>query len=312
MEKRIITLLEDCNKIFLGKERVIKLSLAAILAKGHILLEDIPGVGKTTLVNLLAKFLGLPLNRIQLTSDLLPADILGNLIFNSETGKFEVYKGPIFSNLILADELNRATPKTQSAFLQAMEDGTVSIDKDIFELPKPFMIFATQNPKEQIGTFPLPESQLDRFLMKISIGHPDEASERLLLSGEKRKDLMKNLSAHFTKEEVLQMQNVVKEIFVSEAIISYVQRILQKSRSPEIQKAEYHTTIYGLSPRAGISIIDAAKGWAYIHGRKHLLPDDVQAIVSEVIIHRMIPEHGALASHAKTFVKNMIESIPVD
>ncbi|MEI8346820.1 MAG: AAA family ATPase, partial [Pseudomonadota bacterium] len=180
--KKINQLLGLANSIILGKDRALKLCLCTILAKGHLLIEDVPGVGKTTVVYFWAKVLGLPVNRIQLTSDLLPADIIGNLIYDKEKGKFEIYKGPIFTNLVLADELNRATPKTQSAFLQAMEEGAVSIDNQILELPKPFVVFATQNPKQQIGTFLLPESQLDRFLMKIQIGFPEEKFEKELLA----------------------------------------------------------------------------------------------------------------------------------
>jgi len=299
-----------CSDIFLGKEKVIKLALTCILAKGHLLIEDIPGVGKTTLVNLLAKTLGLPMNRIQLTSDLLPSDILGSMIYNSQEGHFVVFKGPIFSNLILADELNRATPKTQSAFLQAMEERKISIDDKTFDLPEPFLVFATQNPKHLIGTFLLPESQLDRFLMRIEIGFPEERYEMELLNGKRRKDIIDELDSFYTADQVIEMQKDVENVFVSNAIISYVERILHASRKASQRESDQGYELSGLSPRAGMAIVDAAKAYAFIENRKLVLPEDVQAIVLEVISHRMIYQNSRYLG--KNIIKEMIDSIEVN
>jgi MoxR-like ATPase len=308
--KKIEELLTIANDVILGKERALKLCLCAILARGHLLIEDVPGVGKTTLVYFWAKILGLPVTRIQLTSDLLPADIIGNLIYNKEKNKFEIYKGPIFTNLVLADELNRATPKTQSAFLQAMEEGVVSIDNQSLELPRPFCVFATQNPKQQIGTFLLPESQLDRFLMKIQIGFPEEKFEKKLLASTRRRDLIKDLEPRCTIEEILQMQKAVQNIHASEAIIDYVEKILQKGRTDHAQWPGVGE-IHGPSPRAGMAMLEAARAWAFIHGRDYLMPSDIQEIAVEVLAHRMIAQHHFISSTAQNIVRSIVQSIAV-
>jgi MoxR-like ATPase len=300
------------NQIFLGKKRTLKLSLACVLAGGHLLIEDVPGVGKTTLINLLAKTLGLPKKRIQLTSDLLPADIIGNLIYNPKNASFEIYKGPIFSNIVLADELNRATPRTQSAFLQAMEENFISIDDQMFSLPKPFIVFATQNPNQNIGTFSLPESQLDRFLMKLKIGFPHEQAEKELLKGVKRRELIESAKVWFEMEEILSLQDKVKAVHVSDAIIDYVEKILTTSRNPAFNWSEsLNLEVKGLSPRSGIALIDAAKAWAFLEDRQMVIPEDIQSVCVEVLIHRLVPERQVEYDTAADMVGKIIKSIEV-
>ena len=268
----------EASKVILDKNREITLALCCILARGHLLIEDIPGVGKTTLILTLAKLLNLQVNRIQFTNDLLPGDILGSSIFDPEAKKFKFHAGPIFSQLVLADELNRATPKTQSACLQAMEERRVSVDGITHHLPEPFIFVATQNPKHQIGTFPLPESQLDRFLMKIEIGYPNRAAERLLLLEESRHELIDQLESVFQPGAVLELQKEVRKIHASEAIISYVQDLVALTREG---------TSTGLSPRAAIGFLTAAKAWAFVRGSDFLLPEDIQAVAVPVMAHRL-------------------------
>jgi MoxR-like ATPase len=304
--------IEYLDRIFLGKKRTLRLTLACVLAGGHLLIEDVPGVGKTTLINLLARTLGLPKKRIQLTSDLLPADIIGNLIYNPKSAAFEIYKGPIFSNIVLADELNRATPRTQSAFLQAMEESFINIDDQVLSLPSPFIVFATQNPNQNIGTFALPESQLDRFLMKLKIGFPDAEAEKALLRGVKRKELIESAQIWFGVDDILALQDEVKQVHVSEAIVAYVEQILTISRNPAAHgPGASHFAIQGLSPRAGIALIDAAKAWAYLKEREMVLPEDIQAVCVEVLIHRLLPERELDYDAAAEVVARMIHSIDV-
>lgn len=283
--KAAISLAEEFERkggeILLGKEETIRLSLCSFLAQGHLLIEDIPGVGKTTLVKFLAKAIDLEFNRIQFTSDLLPSDILGISIFDSKDQIFRFHKGPIFGQLILGDELNRATPKTQSAFLQAMEERHITIDGQTHQLPNPFFLVATQNPRQQIGTYPLPESQLDRFLMRLTLGYPNREAEKALLSGAPRKSLIENLKPILSISELIDIQKVVQNIFCSESIIIYVQDILNASRT------QFDDSI-GLSPRAGLDILRAARAWAFLDGRDMVLPEDIQAIVVSVTNHRIL------------------------
>lgn len=275
-------IVNQVNSIILGKDTVIRLALNCILAGGHLLIEDLPGVGKTTLAHALAQSLGMDFSRIQFTSDLLPADILGVSVYEQTSHQFHFHKGPIFSNMILADEINRATPKTQSALLEAMEEHQVSIEGETRQLPDPFFVIATQNPTYQIGTFPLPESQLDRFLMKISLGYPDETAERELLKGTSRRTMLTKLNSIVNPEQLKQLQESVSRIFVSDPLIEYIQTIVQQSRkTKEIS--------LGLSPRAGLAILHAARAWALMAGRDHVLPDDVQAVLTSVIAHRLKP-----------------------
>ena len=302
-EKIIKQTLDVLNNIILGKEPQIKLALTCLLAKGHLLIEDLPGMGKTTLSHALAKALGLSYNRIQFTSDLMPADILGVSIFEKEIspnddsgaqhGAFRFHAGPIFSQLVLADEINRATPKAQSALLEAMEEGQVTIEGETRKLPSPFFVIATQNPASQAGTFPLPESQLDRFLMRVSIGYPDAKSEMELLTGVDRRALAQSLEQVISGDQLEQMQQGVTEIHVSTTVLEYIQRIIHFTR----YDSGYS---YGLSPRAGLALLRAAKAWAYIHNRQHLIPEDVQAVLPAVIDHRLADaaqqsEHGVSA-----------------
>jgi MoxR-like ATPase len=277
---RIEKAVETISEIILGKENAIKLAIACLIARGHLLIEDTPGVGKTTLAHTLAKALGLQYQRIQFTSDLLPADILGVSVYNRDTGKFDFHQGPVFTNVILADEINRATPRTQSALLEAMAEYQVTIEGETRDLPEPFFVIATQNPINQVGTFPLPESQLDRFLMRIELGYPDNNAERELLKGKNRKDLLEEVEPALSTEELIQLQKQLDIVHVSDALLDYLQSLLEYSRS----SGNY---VHGLSPRAGIAILNAAKAWALINSHQHVLPEDIQAVLPSVIGHRL-------------------------
>lgn len=282
-------ILEALNNIILGKEKQIKLALTCMLAQGHLLIEDLPGMGKTTLSHALAKTLGLSYNRIQFTSDILPADILGVSIFEKDSikansteqhGTFRFHPGPVFNQLVLADEINRATPKAQSALLEAMEEGQVTIEGQTRLLPSPFFVIATQNPMSQSGTFPLPESQLDRFLMRISIGYPDAKSEMELLTGLDRRKLADQLNNIIEIGQLKELQQQVAKVHASHTVLEYIQRIIHYTR----YEGGYS---YGLSPRGGLGLLRAAKAWALVHGREHLIPEDVQAVLPSVLDHRL-------------------------
>lgn len=274
------TIVNHASQVVLGKQHEIRLSLACLLARGHLLIEDLPGVGKTTLAHVLAQTLGLQFQRIQFTSDLLPADILGVSIFDKSEQGFHFHPGPIFAQLILADEVNRATPKAQSALLEAMEEGQVTIEGETRPLPEPFFVIATQNPTYQIGTFPLPESQLDRFLMRISLGYPDASAERALLTGEDRRDLIKKHGACIQPGQLAELQQAASKVHASDALLDYVQALLETSRqSPQF--------VNGLSPRAGLALLHGARAWALMAGRDHAMPEDVQAVMPHVVGHRL-------------------------
>lgn len=292
---------KEAHEIILGKEHQIRLTLCTVLAGGHILIEDIPGVGKTTLAKLFGRLLGMDFRRIQFTNDLLPADIIGSSIFDERTKQFNFHKGPIFGGLVLADEVNRATPKTQSAFLQAMEESQVSVDGNIYQLPNPFFIIATQNPNQNIGTFPLPESQLDRFLMRISLGFPDRAAERALLMGEKRQKLIDHLESVLFPEDILRMQTAVEKVRVSDHIVNYLQNIVDSSRSK----------FQGLSPRAALGMMKAAQAWAYIDGRDFVIPEDIQAVGVPTMNHRLSTIDDPLGMSGMKRAQEIIESVPV-
>lgn len=278
--RQLEQLIAAANQLILGKEQVIRQALACLLARGHLLIEDLPGVGKTTLAHVLARLLGLEFQRIQFTSDLLPADILGVSVYDRGQGAFRFHPGPIFSQLVLADEINRATPKAQSALLEAMEEGQVSVDGATHVLPNPFFVIATQNPHTQIGTFPLPESQLDRFLMRITIGYPDPAAERALLQGGSRREQLSSLKAVLAPDELRQLQHAVSQLAVAPALIDYVQALVAYSR----QAACWQN---GLSPRAALGLLQAARAWAFLAGRDHVLPEDVQAVLPAITAHRL-------------------------
>jgi len=284
MHQTLEQVVQSASQIILGKERQIRLSLCCLLSGGHLLIEDIPGVGKTTLAHTLAKLMGLEYQRIQFTSDLLPADIIGATIFNPDDHQFSFHPGAIFNQMILADEINRATPKAQSALLEAMEEQQVTVEGKTYRLPPPFFVIATQNPSHQLGTFPLPESQLDRFLMRIELGYPDHKAERELLSGQSRHGLIASLAAQLPVEKLLMLQQAVKKVHVSPALLDYLQALINFTRESD----EYHT---GLSPRAGLALLNAAKAWAYMQQRDLVIPEDVQAVLAPVAGHRLRAGH---------------------
>lgn len=279
-QAQLNAILATVNDIILGKQQPIKLALTCLLAKGHLLIEDLPGVGKTTLAHTLATALGLRFQRIQFTSDMLPADIIGVSVYERENGKFNFHPGPIFNQLILADEVNRASPRTQSALLEAMEEQQVTVEGQTQSLSSPFFVIATQNPTNQIGTFPLPESQLDRFLMRIELGYPDARAERDLLLGQDRRQLLQQLQAVVTVDELLKIQQAVADVHITHALVDYVQRILNHTRESGL----YQT---GLSPRAGLGLLRAGQTWALIEGRDHVLPEDIQAVLPSIVSHRL-------------------------
>jgi len=292
--------------IIVGKDLQIRQALTCLLAGGHLLVEDVPGVGKTTLSHALAISLGLQFNRIQFTSDLLPADVAGISIYEREKNGFMFHPGPIFTQVLLADEINRATPKTQSGLLEAMEERQISADGVTRPLPEPFFVIATQNPTHQIGTFPLPESQLDRFLMCLSLGYPDAAAERALLMGEDRRSLLKALPAVMTGTELAEAQRALRQIHTSASLVDYVHALVQASR----QNGSFAE---GLSPRAGLALMQAARAWAALEGRDHVIPEDVQAVLVPVCAHRLRPVKSSqgVALASRDLVLQLQKSIPV-
>jgi MoxR-like ATPase len=273
-------ILAELNRVILGKDTQIRLCLACMLARGHLLIEDIPGVGKTTLAHALARTLGLSFQRVQFTSDLLPADVLGVSIFDRETGAFRFQRGPIFAQLVLADEINRASPKSQSALLEAMEEGQVTLDGQSMALPEPFFVIATQNPSDQVGTFALPESQLDRFLMRVHLGYPAPAAERELLRGIDRREMVAAITAVVGAAELLALQQAAAAVHVASALLDYVQALVAHTRSASALSS-------GLSPRAAIGMLGAARAWALIEGRTAVIPEHVQAVFPSVVGHRL-------------------------
>ena len=296
-------LIRQAGSVILGKEPQIRLALACLLARGHLLIEDLPGVGKTTFAHLLARLLGLQFQRIQFTSDLLPADIIGVSVYDRGSGRFVFHPGPIFAQLVLADEINRATPKTQSALLEAMEERQVSCEGMTRPLPAPFFVIATQNPSHQIGTFALPESQLDRFLMRIELGYPDRTAERELLAGADRREMIAALAPALTPEQLPALQQAVARVHVGAALIDYVQALAAYTRtSPDYQ--------FGLSPRAALALLAAARAWAWLAGRDHALPEDIQAVLPAVAVHRLRPS-GHTPTGAGTIATALIEAVPL-
>jgi MoxR-like ATPase len=303
MSDLLDSLLATAATVILGKERQIRLAVCCLLARGHLLIEDVPGVGKTILSHTLARLLGLEYQRIQFTSDLLPADILGSSIYDGQTHSFRFHPGPIFHQLILADEINRSTPKAQSALLEAMEERQVTVEGETRALPEPFFVIATQNPGHQIGTFPLPESQLDRFLMRIELGYPDQRSERALLKGEDRHGLVEKLPVCLPAARLHEIQQAAKDVHASDALMDYLQALLRYSR----ESSEFQT---GLSPRAGLALLQAARAWALIDRRDAVLPEDVQAVLPAVAAHRLRPAaSGALGAEA--VVAGMLKKVAI-
>jgi MoxR-like ATPase len=289
-------------EVIVGKNQAVKLAVTCLLARGHLLIEDIPGVGKTTLSQALARSLALAFQRIQFTSDLLPADILGNSIFDRREQRFVFHRGPLFSQVVLIDEVNRATAKTQSALLEAMEEHHISIDGVTYELPEPFFVIATQNPQHQVGTFPLPESQLDRFLMRIELGVPDRASERAMLLGMDRREMLKELKPVVSPRTLLEIQDDVRKVHTSSALLDYLQDLLDASR-------QRHST--GLSPRAGLALLHASQAWALMNGRDMVLPEDIQAVGIAVMAHRLGHDIEQPGQSGRTLAYNLLHSVPV-
>ncbi|MBK7249515.1 MAG: AAA family ATPase [Gammaproteobacteria bacterium] len=303
MDARIARALTTLEHIVLGKPGQLRLALACLLARGHLLIEDVPGVGKTTLAHALAQVLGLAWQRVQFTSDLLPADILGVPVFDRSTQQFHFRKGPVFTQLLLADEVNRASPRTQSALLEAMEERQVSSDVTTYRLPEPFFVVATQNPHEQLGTYPLPESQLDRFLMCIELGYPEPIHERELLRSGERREYLPQIAPAMDAGAVLDLQRAVRGVYVSEPLLDYVQALIARSRShPDI--------VLGLSPRAGQGLVRAAQAWATLGGREAVLPEDVQAVFLAVATHRLTRRSDDTAPDDR-LARELLEAVAV-
>ena len=294
---------EQVNGLVLGKSEAVRLVFVALVSDGHVLIEDLPGLGKTTLAHAMAATLGLDFQRIQFTSDLLPSDIVGVSIYDTGTRRFEFHQGPVFTHVLLADEINRAPPRTQSALLEAMAERQVSMDGHTHVLPEPFFVLATQNPLDLAGTYPLPDSQLDRFLLRLSLGYPDHDAERALLEGRDRRDLIKHASALLGAEDVLRLRAAAQKVRASEALLDYLHALVARSR--------HHDGVrVGLSPRAGIALLRAARAYALMSGRQHVLPDDVQALFAAVAGHRLVPETDA--SDGRELARSILHAVPVD
>ena len=295
---------DSIAQVILGKDEQIRLALTCLVAQGHLLIEDTPGVGKTTLAHTIAQVMGLDFQRIQFTSDLLPADILGAAIYNREQAAFEFHKGPVFSNFILADEVNRATPKTQSALLEAMEERQVTVEGETRALPRPFFVIATQNPVHQLGTYPLPESQLDRFLMRIHLGYPDKKAERELLQGEDRRQMIEHIKPILDAGKLQTIQKQAAKIHVADALLDYIQAVLEFTRNSPMFE-------FGLSPRGGLALLNAARGMALIDGQEYVLPEHVKQVMAVVLDHRLELSAGELSEHGKTAAAYIAESVPI-
>lgn len=306
-QQKITQLMAQLNQIVLDKPQAIKLALSGILAGGHLLLQDLPGMGKTTLAQGLAQLLGLSFSRVQFTNDMLPADILGMSIYDQSKLNFEFRPGPIFTQLLLADEINRSSPKTQSALLEAMEEHQVTQDGQTYLLPQPFFVIATQNPLQQAGVYPLPESQLDRFLLCLSLGYPSPEAERELLKGQNRRELLKKLDTVLDTEAVLLAQQGVKNVYVADVVLDYLQRLVAKTRSSQ----EYH----GLSPRGVLSLQRAAQAYAYVSGHMEMTPEDIQAVFAAVTDHRLgqrfVPSYLADGQALQTIAQRILADVPV-
>ena len=296
--------IEQLNTVVLGKDREIRLSVACLLARGHLLIEDIPGVGKTTLAHALSRVLGLTYQRVQFTSDLLPADVIGVSVYDRGSGSFQFHRGPVFAQLVLADEVNRATPKAQSALLEAMEERQVTVDGVSHPLPEPFFVVATQNPSYQVGTFPLPESQLDRFLMRIELGYPAASHERALLRGRDRRDLLASLPSVLSPEVIVPLQRQITSLHASDALLDYVQAVARTSRDG----SEF---LAGLSTRAAISLLRAAQAWAFLHGHPGVLPEDLQSVLPAVVGHRLHPREATDRRGPAELAQALLEAVPI-
>jgi len=300
--QQLDVLINTVGKVILGKPQQIKLLMTCLLAGGHVLIEDLPGMGKTTLAHALARVMGLGFQRIQFTSDLLPADILGVSIYDRDASQFKFHYGPIFAQMILADEINRATPKTQSALLEAMEEKQVTIEGETRPLHSPFFVLATQNPHHQIGTFPLPESQLDRFTMRISLGYPSAQAERQLLKGKDRREMIQSVPEVLSVAQLRYLQKQVSRLTVSEALLDYIQAVIKYSRQAHLYRN-------GLSPRAGLSLLRAAQAWALLAHRDYVIPEDIQAVLPGITSHRLINKGDPQTP--EELVQDLIQHVPV-
>ncbi len=295
--------LAQVNTLLLGKAHEVRLAFVALLSDGHLLIEDLPGLGKTTLAHAIAATLGLGFQRVQFTSDLLPSDIIGVSIYDAQARRFEFHPGPVFTHVLLADEINRAPPRTQSALLEAMAEYQVTVDGTSHALPQPFFVIATQNPVDLSGTYPLPDSQLDRFLLRLKLGYPGEDAERALLAGSDRRDLIAQAQPLLTEADVLQLRGAAAAVHASDALVDYVQTLLARSRR--------HAGVrVGLSPRAGLALLRAARAYALLLGRNHVLPEDVQALFGAVAAHRLVAD--ADAGDDTALAKAILHSVPVD
>ncbi|WP_341937003.1 AAA family ATPase [Marinimicrobium sp. C2-29] len=294
----------EIGRVLLGKEDKIKLALACLLSDGHLLIEDLPGMGKTTLAHALARVLGLSYQRVQFTSDMLPADIIGVSIFDRHQSQFEFHPGPVFTQLLLADEINRTTPKTQSALLEAMEERQVTVEGETRKLDDPFFVIATQNPLSQMGTFPLPESQLDRFLMRISLGYPaPEAEMQLFLGGDPRRQLA-DLKTCVTPAQLPKIKQAAEQVKTSDSLLDYLQRLVHHTRhSPEFA--------CGLSPRGALALLRVAKTWAFMHGRNYVIAEDLQTLIPPVVAHRIAPAASGAEGHEMTLVTKLLNEVDV-
>jgi MoxR-like ATPase len=303
VQEKVAALLRQLNGVIVGKPAQVQDCVACLLAGGHLLIEDVPGVGKTTLAHALARTFGLQFSRVQFTSDLMPSDLSGVSVYERGKEAFVFHHGPIFAQVLLADEINRASPKTQSALLEAMEERQVTVEGATRPLPRPFFVIATQNPQDQLGTFALPESQLDRFLMRISLGYPDRAAERELLHGHDRRELVDALPALLHANELQTLQQRVQEVHAAPALLDYLQDLIAATRSGR-------WFLQGLSPRAGIAVVRAAKAQTLLSGRDYVAPDDVQAVLAQTIAHRLVPV-GDAGRGAVEQVRAMVESVPL-
>ena len=302
-QPKLKSLLDQLNTVMVGKAAQVQDCVACLLAGGHLLIEDVPGVGKTTLAHALARTFGLQFARVQFTSDLMPGDLLGVSVYERGREGFVFHPGPVFTQVLLADEINRASPKAQSALLEAMEEKQVTIEGETRALPWPFFVIATQNPYDQLGTFALPESQLDRFLMRISVGYPDRAAERLLLAGTDRRDMLAGMLPILSPEDLLTLQRQVQQVHAAEPLLNYLQDLIAATRSGR-------WFIQGLSPRAGIAVLRAARAQAFVSGRDYVAPDDIQAILPQTVAHRLVPV-GDAGRGAFEQVRAMVDAIPL-
>lgn len=303
MDKAFQKITDTISQVVFGKKEEVKLALTCLFAGGHLLIEDRPGIGKTTLGKVLSQCLGLAFTRVQYTSDMLPGDLIGVSIFHQESGGFVFHKGPIFTQVLLADEINRATPKTQSALLEAMEEWQVTVEGKTHQLEKPFFVIATQNPLEQSGTYPLPESQLDRFLMRISIGYPNREAERMILETGTRKQAIDHMEPVLDQEQVMDIRETIAGIHVSDAFYDYMQDVLEFTRT------SIHFT-HGLSPRAGLALLHTTRAWAFLSGRDHVIPEDLQAIFPYVAGHRL-QSRDTRSEYSFQQLKERLMEVPV-